>query len=70
MLFLRSSCSFFADAALGRLDQNVWPERLVVSAISGATFLRNVLSILTMAHLCRIAVLEVLASRLGNVFGG
>jgi hypothetical protein len=61
---------FFADAALARLDQNLWPERLVVGTISGGTFLRNILSILTMGHLCRIAILEVLASRLGNVFGG
>ena len=61
---------FFADAALVRLDKNIWPERLIVGTVSGGTFLRNVLSILTMAHLCRVAVLEVLASRLGTVFGG
>jgi len=44
--------------------------RLIVGAISGGTLLRNVLSILTMAHLCWVAILEVVASRLGNVFGG
>jgi hypothetical protein len=34
--------SLFADAALARLYQNVWPERLIVGTISGGTFLRNV----------------------------
>jgi hypothetical protein len=55
---------------LFHLDKNIWLERLVVGTISGATFLRNLLRILTMAHLCQIAVLEVVASRLNNVFGG
>jgi hypothetical protein len=56
---------FFADAALPRLDQNVWTERPVLAAISGGTFVRNTLAILTMAYLFRLAVLEVVATKLG-----
>lgn len=54
---------WFADAALGRLDDaNPWPEGLVVEALSIGSFVRSGLSILTMSHFCLVAIIKVTPS--------
>ena len=51
---------FFADAALGRLEEkHAWPERMVLDTISSVTFVRSALSILTISGFCYLALVFV-----------
>lgn len=54
---------WFADAALGRLDDaHAWPEGFVRGTLSSGSFLRSALSILTMSHFCYLALVQVVPS--------
>ncbi len=57
---------FFADAALARLEEKAWPEKAVLGTVAGGTLVRNVLSILTMATLCYLAILEVAPTKMSS----
>jgi hypothetical protein len=59
---------WFADAALGRLDDaHPWPERLVTETLSAGSFLRSALSILTMSHFCFLALAQIIPNSIRGV---
>jgi len=50
---------FFADAALARMDTQVWSEPFVANMLSMTSFFRGALAVLTMTRFCWLAILNV-----------
>jgi hypothetical protein len=50
---------FFSDAALARMDTQVWSEPFVANTVSMTSFFRGALAVLTMTHFCWAAILNV-----------
>jgi hypothetical protein len=62
---------FFADAALSRLDgKQAWREQTVLGTVSTVSFLRAALSIITISHFFRIALVAVAPGPLHRLLAG
>lgn len=62
---------FFADAALARLNtQQAWREQTVLGTVSTVSFLRAAMSLLTISHFFRIALVAVAPGPLHRLLAG